>query len=52
MKRCCEEEKLKEIIEVLSGMEGFIPKTAPEAYLLRVLKQIEEIAVRVDGEQQ
>ena len=42
------QEKIKEIIEVLAGMEGFEPITAPEAYLLHVLKEIEGIAIRVD----
>jgi hypothetical protein len=36
--------KLREIIEVLAGLEGFIPETAVEGYLQRALKQIEEIA--------
>ncbi len=38
-------EKVREIIEVLAGLEGFIPETAPEAYLQRALNQVEEIAI-------
>jgi hypothetical protein len=40
------DKKCREIIEVLVGMEGFEPETAPEAYQQRILKQIEEIVIR------
>ena len=36
---------LREIIEIYAGMEGFEPHTAPEAYALRIIKQMYEVAV-------
>lgn len=35
---------LREIYEVYAGSESFIPETAPEAYLQRLLKQMADIA--------
>lgn len=29
-------------LEVYAGMEGFIPETAPEAYCLRIIEQMNE----------
>lgn len=38
-------QALQKIIEEYTGMEGFISRTAPEAYLQSVLKRIYDIAV-------
>ena len=38
----------KEIIEIYAGMEGFIPETAPEAYLQNMLKKMYDCAVQPD----
>ena len=35
-----DKEKLKEIIEIIANTEGFIPQTAPEGYLLKVIDDI------------
>lgn len=34
------ESRIHEAIEVYAGMEGFIPETAPEAYCLRIIDQM------------
>lgn len=34
-----------EIIEIIAGMEGFKPETAPEAYLLKIINDINKVAV-------
>src|SRR5687767_3240467 len=33
---------LREIVEIYAGMEGFAPETAPEAYLQRIIKQMND----------
>ena len=34
--------RIQAAIEVYAGMEGFIPETAPEAYCLRIIEQMNE----------
>jgi hypothetical protein len=34
------EQRIHEAMEVYAGMEGFIPETAPEAYCLRIINQM------------
>ena len=38
------EAMLHEVREVYAGMDGFIPQTAPEGYLQRIVKQMYEAA--------
>jgi len=35
-------ERIHEACEVYTGMDGFIPETAPEAYQRRILRQMYE----------
>jgi hypothetical protein len=44
--------KLSEIREIYTGMEGFIPQTAPEAYQQRVLKQMYDAAIEAAKEKE
>ena len=37
--------KLQAVCEIFNGMEGFKPKTAPEAYLLRIVRQMYHAAI-------
>ena len=37
-------EALREVFEEWTGSEGFIPETAPEAYLLQLTKRMADIA--------
>ena len=43
-------EQCQEIIEIYAGMEDFIPKTAPEEYLRRIIKQMYDCA-KSEGKQ-
>jgi hypothetical protein len=36
--------KLREVFEQWAGSEGFIPKTAPEGYLLQLTKRMADTA--------
>ena len=38
------EAALREVFEQWAGSEGFIPETAPEAYLLQLTKRMADIA--------
>ena len=38
------EAALREVFEEWAGSEGFIPETAPEAYLLQLTKRMADIA--------
>lgn len=35
---------IKEIYEVWAGSDGFVPETAPEAYQMRLIDQMKDIA--------
>ena len=37
--------RLQAICEIYNGMEGFEPKTAPEDYLLRIVRQMYHAAI-------
>ena len=37
-------EAVREVFEEWAGSEGFIPETAPEAYLLQLTKRMADIA--------
>ena len=39
-------EKIAEIKEIIEGMEGFKPQTAPEGYLLMIIKQINDVVIQ------
>ena len=41
--------RLQAIREIYNGMEGFEPKTAPEDYLLRIVRQMYHAAIHEDG---
>ena len=41
--------RLHEVSEIYAGAEGFKPKTAPEAYCLRVMEQMYQAAL-TEGE--
>ena len=43
-------EALREVFEQWAGSEGFIPETAPEAYLLQLTKRMADIARAALGE--
>lgn len=43
-------EALREVFEEWAGSEGFIPKTAPEGYLLHLTKRMADIARAALGE--
>ena len=46
------EAALREVFEEWAGSEGFIPETAPEAYLLQLTKRMADIArAALAGEQ-
>lgn len=44
--RAEEREKLSEILEIYAGMEGFQPQTAAEAYCLRIIEQMKDVAIK------
>lgn len=44
------EAALREVFEEWAGSEGFIPETAPEAYLLQLTKRMADIARAALGE--
>lgn len=46
------EAALREVFEEWAGSEGFIPETAPEAYLLQLTKRMADIARAALGEKQ
>ena len=46
------EAALREVFEEWAGSEGFIPETAPEAYLLQLTKRMADIARAALGERQ
>lgn|SRR5574343_871123 len=39
------QSRLDEVREIYAGMDGFIPQTAPEGYLLRIVKQMYDAAM-------
>ena len=41
--------RLQAVCEIYNGMEGFEPKTAPEDYLLRIVRQMYHAAIHEDG---
>jgi len=41
--------RLQAIREIYNGMDGFEPKTAPEDYLLRIVRQMYHAAIREEG---
>ena len=41
--------RIDAVREIYAGMEGFIPQTAPEAYLLRITKQMYDAALGGEG---
>lgn len=52
LEELCErqQEALNEIREICTGSEGMVPRSAPEAYLQRLVQKIHETAVKVRGE--
>ena len=46
------ETALRAVFEEWAGSEGFIPETAPEAYLLQLTKRMADIARAALGEKQ
>ncbi|PUB87054.1 MAG: hypothetical protein DBP02_02075 [gamma proteobacterium symbiont of Ctena orbiculata] len=44
-KACKAMNSLEEIREIYAGMDGFIPKTAPEAYQERIIRQMYQCAI-------
>ena len=41
--------RLQAVCEIYNGMEGFEPKTAPEDYLLRIVRQMYHAAIHEEG---
>lgn len=42
-------DRIDAVREIYAGMEGFIAQTAPEGYLQRIVKQMYEAALGVEG---